>query len=482
MSLRTDTVLGGRYRLGTLLGRGGMAEVYNAHDERLDRAVAVKVLRPVMARRADVRRRFEAEARAAARLTHPNVVAVFDSGEDDTEDGGVAWIVMERLPGETLADRMESGPLDPTWVVRMAGDVLGALAAAHAAGIIHRDIKPGNILIATDGCAKVADFGIAKSLEVVDDATHTGQLIGTPAYLAPERIEGRAATVESDLYSLGVVIYEALAREKPFRGTTPVSVAYAVQHAPVRPLVDIRPELPPGVAAAVHRAMDRDPSKRFSSAREMADALESGLSGAPDDATALTREAPGDATLVLEPGQAQVALPPPFEHRAGGARGVRNAVSRSTVAALVIALVFLLVVGMVLAGGDEPVEASVADRIRDVAAEMDREDGARHADAAARLDAVADAVDAKRPDAAQLANALMTTAAVWRAEGALTEAAAVQMRDVLDEVPGTDPAAFAVPTTAPPPAPADGPRGRGEDEGRGEGKSKGGGKERGDDD
>ncbi|MDP9442205.1 MAG: protein kinase, partial [Actinomycetota bacterium] len=201
-----DTLLAGRYRLGSLLGRGGMAEVYDAFDERLDRWVAVKVLRPEMAAQEGVRTRFEGEARSAARLAHPNVVAIYDTGEE----GDTPFIVMERLPGETLADRMAAGPVDTHWLLRVAGDVLLALGAAHAAGIVHRDVKPGNILIAADGCAKVADFGIAKSLEVAAgaDLTNTNQLVGTPAYLAPERLNGQPATPQSDLYAVGVVLYE----------------------------------------------------------------------------------------------------------------------------------------------------------------------------------------------------------------------------------------------------------------------------------
>jgi serine/threonine-protein kinase len=271
-------LLGGRYRLGALLGSGGMADVYDARDERLDRPVAVKVLRASMAAREDVRRRFEAEARAAARLHHPNIVAVYDSGEDLTNGGseGVPYLVMERLPGTTLADRLAAGAgRDTEWVLRTAGDVLLALGAAHAAGLVHRDVKPGNVLIAEDGCAKVADFGIAKSLEVAAGAevTATNQIIGTPAYLAPERILGQPATPQADLYAVGVVLYEALAGRKPFIGKTAVATADAIRHDRPPALASVRPDLPPTVVAAVERGMARDPTARFESAAAFARAL-----------------------------------------------------------------------------------------------------------------------------------------------------------------------------------------------------------------
>lgn len=288
------TTLAGRYRLGERLGHGGMADVYDGHDIRLDRPVAVKVLRAEMAAQDEVRNRFEHEARAAARLSHPNVVAVFDTGEA----GGLPFIVMERLPGTTLADRMAEGPLDEDLVRRVAGDVLGALAVAHAAGLIHRDVKPANILLNAEGCAKVADFGIAKSMEVVEgsDATGTNLLLGTPAYLAPERIEGKPATVRSDLFSLGVVLHEALTGQRAFTGSTPVVIADAVMRGDVAPVLSLRPDVDPQLAAAVDRALRPDPAERFASADEMAAAI-----GVAPAAVAVAPGGPGgaDATAVL---------------------------------------------------------------------------------------------------------------------------------------------------------------------------------------
>jgi serine/threonine protein kinase len=264
----TGTVIAERYETGPLLGRGGMAEVYAATDRRLDREVAVKLLLPAMAVRPDVRRRFEAEARAAASLTHANAVAVYDTGEHD----GAAFIVMERLPGDTLADRMSAGPVEPDRVRRLAHDVLGALGAAHTAGIVHRDVKPGNILLTTDGAAKIADFGIATSLDA--DPTSASHLIGTPAYLAPERLDGAPASPRSDLYSLGVVLYEALAGAKPFAGDVPVAVAHAIHEGTHRPLTEVRPDVDAGLAGVVEQAMARDPDARFPSAAAMAAALD----------------------------------------------------------------------------------------------------------------------------------------------------------------------------------------------------------------
>ncbi|MBV8691371.1 MAG: serine/threonine protein kinase [Actinobacteria bacterium] len=295
------TVLADRYHLGDLIGRGGMGDVYCARDLRLGREVAVKVLRPEMARQPEIRSRFEAEALSAARLSHPNVVTVFDSGEDE----GVPFIVMECLPGRTLATAMAAGPVDQAWLRHVALDVLGALGAAHAAGVIHRDVKPGNILLTDDGRAKVADFGIAKSLEPVGGTitdTTTGHLmLGTPAYLAPERIEGKPATAQSDLYSLGVVLYEALAGEKPFTADTPMAVAMAVVHDDPEPLVHRRPDVDPGLAVMVETAMQRDPSARFANAEDMARAVRAvaPTPGPEAELATIAEVPPADQTSVL---------------------------------------------------------------------------------------------------------------------------------------------------------------------------------------
>ena len=186
---RSAMTLADRYELVEVVGRGGMGEVWAARDLRLGRSVAVKLLSASTASEAGVRERFEAEARSAARLSHPNVVQVFDSGEHD----GIPYLVMELLPGRTLADEVAQGPLDPEAVRRIGVEVLGALEASHQAGILHRDIKPGNVLLAADGRAKVGDFGIAKSTEGLN-LTSTGMIVGTAAYLAPERVAGHPAT------------------------------------------------------------------------------------------------------------------------------------------------------------------------------------------------------------------------------------------------------------------------------------------------
>ena len=269
--MQAPELLGGRYELRGILGRGGMAEVRDGWDIRLDRPVAVKLLHPAFSVQPDNRLRFEIEARAAASLNHPHIVAVHDS----SEHAGVPFIVMERLSGRTLADELMGRPIPQSRARSILGDVLSALTAAHAAGILHRDIKPANILFTASGEVKVADFGIAKSAGA--PATMTGQIVGTMAYLSADRLAGRPATIADDLYAVGVVGYEALSGCKPFPQENLAALARAIAEDVPPPLALLRPDVEPGLAATIERAMARDPQWRFPSA----EAMRAALSGAP---------------------------------------------------------------------------------------------------------------------------------------------------------------------------------------------------------
>lgn len=307
-SVGSPVTLGGRYRLGECLGRGGMGEVRAGRDLRLERDVAVKLLRSEMASQPTVRQRFEVEARAAASLVHPHVVAVFDSGEES----GVPFLVMERLDGRTLAEAIDDGPMEPGAVRQLGLQILSALGAAHAAGLIHRDIKPANVLAAGPGNWKVGDFGIAKSLEANDPAlTSTGLIVGTPAYLAPERLAGGPATPSSDLYAVGVVLYEAAVGLRG-RGSLSSLSAYG---RPLPRLDQLRPDLPADLVAIVAKATASDPAARFGSAGEMAAWLRGqgvATSMAPTAATAAAAALAATAAL---------ASPAPTEMLAGALAG-----------------------------------------------------------------------------------------------------------------------------------------------------------------
>lgn len=340
--------LANRYELVEVVGRGGMGEVWAARDLRLGRNVAVKLLSAHMASEAGVRERFEAEARSAARLSHPNVVQVFDSGEHD----GIPYLVMELLPGRTLADEIAVGSLDPETVRRIGTEVLGALEASHAAGILHRDIKPGNVLLAADGRAKVGDFGIAKSTEGLN-LTSTGMIVGTAAYLAPERVAGQPATPQSDLYAVGVVLYEALSGRKPFQADTPLGLMRAVDAHQAIPLADARPGLEPSLVAAVERAMAKDPRRRFSSAAAMAAAL------AGDDmntasGTATVANAVASSTEVLSVPTARQPAEVGRPAMASMATTVGDRLRRSpgTALAAILVAVFVVVAAIAIRSGD----------------------------------------------------------------------------------------------------------------------------------
>ena len=293
--LSAEGLLAGRYEVGQLLGRGGMAEVRAAHDERLDREVAVKILRPELSADESVRQRFEAEARTAARLSHPNVVNVFDAGSD----GDRVYMVMERLPGTTLENEMSDGPMAVPRVIDVGQQVASALAVAHAAGIVHRDIKPGNVLTCPDGTVKVADFGIATVMGSAS-VTATGLVVGTPAYLSPERATGESATLRSDVYSVGALLYACLAGRRPFEADSAVALMMAMQSRSPTPLSELRADVPVALAAVIEKAMARRPEDRFSDAAELTAALTALPASGLTRATTVVGPAAGaDATSVM---------------------------------------------------------------------------------------------------------------------------------------------------------------------------------------
>lgn len=273
-------LLAGRYELGPVLGRGGMAEVREGWDSKLGRRVAIKLLSPIGESRPESRLRFETEARAAAALSSQHIVVVHDVGEHH----GMPFIVMERLPGVSLADHIARGQLPQPFVQSVLEDVLDALAVAHDAGIVHRDVKPGNILFTATGEAKLADFGIAKTSGGVQ--TMTGQIVGSMAYVSPDRLTGKPATPSDDLYALGVVGYEALTGRRPFPQNDFGSLAHAILRQSPAPLTAVRPDVRPNLAAVIERAMARQPSQKFGQAAEMRAAL-----GSADPATSPIRPA-----------------------------------------------------------------------------------------------------------------------------------------------------------------------------------------------
>lgn len=270
----------GRYRLVGELGRGAMGVVHRALDTRLDRYVAVKVLSPHLATDAKARARLLAEAYAVAAVDHPNLCTIYEAGE--TDDGRL-FLAMACYDGETLAARLERGPLSPADAVRIATDVARGLGAAHRRGIVHRDVKPSNVLLTDDGLAKLLDFGIARSAGT--DLTKTGDTLGTAAYMSPEQLRGHVDP-RTDLWALGVVLFEMLAGRRPFAADYEAALFYAIVHEPPPSLSALRPDAPPALAGVVERCLEKDPEERFQSAEEVEAALEQG------QPTTRTRPAP----------------------------------------------------------------------------------------------------------------------------------------------------------------------------------------------
>jgi eukaryotic-like serine/threonine-protein kinase len=353
--------VGGRYRLGQRLGHGGMGEVFVAHDLRLDREVALKLLRADLAEQDGMRERVVAEARLAARLTHPHVVGVLDTGEQD----GRPFVVMERLSGRTLRDELRDGPMPPERVRDVGLQVLRALAAAHELGIVHRDVKPGNVLDAGVGTWKVADFGIAKWVHADETLTGTGELLGSPSYLAPERIEGEQAGPASDLYAVGVLLYEALIGRRPFEGDDPFALATAIRTGEYAPPITARPDADPTIAAVIDRAMRLDPRDRYESAEAMAAALlddeDTTAEAAPPAAPSQPADPPSREASVDEDGTATLHVPAPdrtarlpVREAARPSRRRRRVRARRIVVSAVLAVVLVSALAIAAFTGPDP--------------------------------------------------------------------------------------------------------------------------------
>ena len=271
-------VYGGRYELHRRIARGGMADVYLARDSLLDRPVALKVLFPEFATDRSFVERFRREAQSAANLSHPNIVSVYDWGEED----GTYFIVMEYVEGRSLAQILrDEGPLLPDRAADVTTDIAAALGFAHRSGVVHRDVKPGNVLISPLGQVKVTDFGIARAVTTEENLTQTGTVMGTATYFSPEQARGDTVDPRSDVYSLGVVLYELLVGEPPFTGDNPVSVAYKhVQESPDRP-TSRNAEIPASLEAVTMKALAKNPANRYASAEDMADDLRRFRDGQP---------------------------------------------------------------------------------------------------------------------------------------------------------------------------------------------------------
>ena len=378
------TEVAGRYVLGRRLGAGGMSTVFEARDTVLERPVAVKLLAEHLADDEDFVYRFRREALSAARLQHPNIVQVFDSGHDPNSDRH--YIVMEYVDGPSAADMLrERKRLDLGETIKVVRDACHGLDYAHRAGVVHRDVKPGNLLFAEEmGATKLADFGIAKAAEQTR-ITQVGSVLGTAAYLSPEQARGEEAGPPSDIYSLGVCAYQFLTGRLPHEYASLTELALKQQQDPVDPITDFRPEVPPELDEAVRVALERDPDARYGSALEMAEAIEAGVHGEATDATQRLGTSDYDMTQAIDqtaatramqrttmgpnPTRVQQAVTVPPAHAARTRRDERDAARRGasgrrwgTFLALLAAIVAIAIVAIALLssssgnGGVDPVQ------------------------------------------------------------------------------------------------------------------------------
>ena len=353
-------LLGGRYELDGVVGRGGMAEVYRARDIRLDRIVAIKTLRTDLARDQIFQARFRREAQSAASLNHPSIVAVYDTGEDMATGVPVPYIVMEYVDGRTVRDLLQEGHrLLPERSLEIIDGVLRALDYSHQAGIVHRDIKPGNVMVTRNGDVKVMDFGIARAMsDAQATMTQTAQVIGTAQYLSPEQARGERVDSRSDLYSTGCLLYELLTGRPPFTGDSPVAIAY--QHVRENPVPPSRvdPEVPPWADAIVLKAMAKSPADRYQTAADMRADLQRAASGMPVAAAPPTRLDMYPQTQRMGSGAmmagATSQIPPVEDYDYAGGRGGGGTSRRWIPWVLGLVLVFGVVAGVayyLLAGG-----------------------------------------------------------------------------------------------------------------------------------
>ncbi|MGH2787137.1 MAG: protein kinase domain-containing protein [Actinomycetota bacterium] len=289
MSSGARTTLAGRYVLESLIATGGMGRVWKARDEVLARPVAIKILHDHLAEDEAFIARFRREAMAAARLTHPHIVAIYDTGSQADDEGTHRhYIVMENCGGGTLATRRDSGPMPADEVIAFGRSICEALEYAHRHDVVHRDIKPENVLITEDGTLKVGDFGIAKAAFATGDLTSTGSILGTVAYISPEQAQGLTPDARSDLYSLGVLLYELVTGRPPFAADTQIATAMMHVREPPAPPRSIRADVPRTLDAVLMKALEKDPDHRYGSAAEMATALDSAGGGATSVLAAAT--------------------------------------------------------------------------------------------------------------------------------------------------------------------------------------------------
>ncbi|MEV4259595.1 Stk1 family PASTA domain-containing Ser/Thr kinase, partial [Spirillospora sp. NPDC049652] len=302
-------LLGGRYELESVIGRGGMAEVYRARDLRLDRVVAVKTLRSDLARDPTFQERFRREAQSAASLNHPSVIAVYDTGEDSIGDTHIPYIVMEYVDGSTLRDLLrENRALMPQKALEITDGILRALDYSHRGGIVHRDIKPANVMLTRQHEVKVMDFGIARAMhDSASTMTQTAQVIGTAQYLSPEQARGERVDARSDLYSTGCVLYELLTGRPPFTGDSPVAIAYQHVREEPTPPSQVDPDIPHWADAIVLKAMAKSAADRYQNAGEFRQEVQRALHGQPVASTAASTMMMGAApTAVHQPQHTQV--------------------------------------------------------------------------------------------------------------------------------------------------------------------------------